>query len=119
MKHFLLIILLASIVTFNLFLIPVLAADDPSTEVVKLDNPLPTNDMRVILGNIVGYAMGIMGAITLLVFVFAGGMWLTSMGNAEKVKTGTQAMIWAAIGLFIIFSSYAILNLVIKGLTGK
>jgi len=102
-----------------MWIAPVFAVDDPSSETVKLDNPLgERNDMRQILGQIIDYSMGIMGAITLLVFVFGGGMWLTSMGNAEKVKTGTQAMIWAAIGLFIIFGSYAILNLVIKGLTG-
>jgi len=119
MKKIILAFLLVLVICLPILATRVLAVDDPSVEVVKLENPLPTDDMRVILGGIVNYAMGIMGAITLLVFVFAGGMWLTSMGNAEKVKTGTQAMIWAVIGLFIIFGSYAILNLVIKGLTGK
>lgn len=96
------------------------AAGTSANEVVKLDNPLGTSvgstDLRVILGRMVNKVLGVLGALALLVFVVGGAMWLTSGGNAEKVKNGSMAMLWAIIGLFIIFSSYAILNLVIKGL---
>jgi hypothetical protein len=47
-------------------------------------------------------------------------MWVTAAGNPEHVKKGSQAMLWAVIGIFIIFASYAILTLVFKamGTTG-
>lgn len=94
------------------------AAGTTANEVVSLDNPLGEGivDLRVVLGKMVNKVLGVLGAVALLVFVVGGAMWLTSGGNAEKVKNGTMAMMWAVIGLFIIFSSYAILNLVIKGL---
>lgn len=91
---------------------------------VNLVNPLggteadPSGrwDLRVILGEIIGKAMGVAGSLVLLVFVYGGFMWLTAAGNPEHVKKGTQAMIWAVVGLFIIFASYGILSLVFKAM---
>lgn len=85
---------------------------------VELENPLGTTKIPEILGGIVKKLLTILGSISLLVLVAGGFLWLTSAGNAEKVKLGTNTMLYAIIGLFIIFSSYAILNTVIGGLTG-
>ena len=89
----------------------------PNT-VVSLKNPLGEGrtDINAILGDIVKAALGILGSITFLVFVFGGFTWLIAAGNPEKIKKGTQTMVWAVIGLFIIFGSYGILSLVLKGL---
>lgn len=80
------------------------------------DNPEGNTAIPVILGLAIQKALGILGSAALLMFVIGGFMWLTSAGNAEKVKKGTQTMMWAVVGVFIIFSSYAILNLVLEGL---
>lgn len=88
---------------------------------VKLDNPLGEGrvDIRVILGDIVATGMGFLGSVTLLVFVYGGFLWLTSAGNAERVKKGTQTMLWATVGLFLIFGSYGIMTLVLEGVGAK
>ncbi|MBT6819091.1 MAG: hypothetical protein HOA57_01815 [Candidatus Magasanikbacteria bacterium] len=86
---------------------------------VKLDNPLGTTDIRILLGKIVSKGMSILGSVTLLVFVYGGFLWLTSAGSAEKVKKGSQTMMWAVIGLFLIFGSYAILGLVLEGIGAR
>ena len=39
-----------------------------------------------------------------------------SFGNADKVKTGREAMIAAVIGIVIAFSAYAIINLILDAL---
>ncbi len=116
MKKFIYFLLLV-IVSLSLFSV-VHAAGTSANEVVSLDNPLGEGnvDLRIVLGNMVNKVLGVLGAVALLVFVIGGAMWLTSGGNAEKVKNGSMAMMWAIIGLFIIFSSYAILNLVLTGL---
>ncbi len=86
---------------------------------VCLTNPLKDGtDIPTLIGNIIKRVLGILGSITLAVFVYGGFLWLTSAGNAEKVKKGTETMAWAAIGVFIIFSAYAILSTIIKGITG-
>jgi len=87
-----------------------------SSSTVKLGNPLGSTDIRIILGKIVSAGMGILGSVTLLVFVYGGFLWLTSAGSAEKVKKGSQTMMWAVVGLFLIFGSYAILGLVLEGI---
>jgi len=93
---------------------------------VNLVNPLGGQDiegkekgetnLNQILGRVVASAMGVLGSITLLVFVTGGFMWLTAAGSPERVKKGTETMVWAVIGLFIIFSSYAILTLVFQAI---
>lgn len=93
---------------------------------ISLKNPIGSTNLDYqgtvefdeILGTIVRYVMGFIGGLTLLVFMAGGFYWLISGGNAEKIKKGTDAMLWAVVGLFIIFGAYAILSLVIKGVTG-
>jgi len=77
-------------------------------------------EFPVLLGGIIQTALGIIGSLTLLAFVVGGFLWLTSAGSPERVKKGKDIMVWATIGVFIIFSAYAILRTVMKalGLTG-
>lgn len=86
---------------------------------VYLKNPLTgtTNPGSItdIISKVINGVLGVIGAITLLVFVYGGFEWLTSGGNEDKVKKGTEAMVWAMIGLFIVFGSYAILNTILSG----
>lgn len=79
-------------------------------------NPAGRLDLRVILGEIIAKVMGVAGALILLVFLYGGFMWLTAAGNPEHVKKGSQAMLWAVVGLFIIFASYGMLSLVFKAM---
>ena len=61
--------------------------------------------------------LGLVGSLSLSVFMYGGCLWLTSAGEAAKVKSGWQAMIYASVGLFVIFGAYAILSTVIRGVT--
>ena len=88
---------------------------------VKIENPLSNNvtDFRVILSNLINAGMGILGSVTLLVFVYGGFLWLVSAGSPEKIKKGSQAMLWAVIGLFLVFGSYAIMGIVLQGIGAR
>lgn len=79
---------------------------------VKLTNPLTSDDPAVIIGNVIKGILGLTGVIALAAFVAGGVIWMTSGGNAEKVKKGRDILVWAVIGLFIVFSSYSILRYV-------
>jgi len=37
---------------------------------------------------------------------------MTSGGNAERTKQGTQILVWSALGVIAIFASYALVDLV-------
>jgi hypothetical protein len=83
-----------------------------------LDNPLPSPDPRVIIGNIINAMLGIVGSLALAVFIFGGFTWVTSAGNDEKIKKGKDMVMWAAMGLALIFTSYAIIGFVLNAITG-
>ncbi|MEK7072915.1 MAG: pilin [Patescibacteria group bacterium] len=79
-----------------------------------LPNPLGgTTDIRSIIGRVISAALGISGSIALLMFVWGGLQWLTSGGSPERIKKGKDTIVWAVLGLVLIFGSYAILNFVL------
>lgn len=79
-----------------------------------LCNPLGDNTSpQVLIGKVINAVMGVVGSIALLMFIFGGLTWMLSGGSAEKVKKGRDILMWSAIGLVVIFSSYAIVYFVI------
>lgn len=91
-------------------------ACDPA---VELCNPLPTSDLPTLIGNVLRALFGILGSIALLMFIYGGFVWLTSGGEAEKITTGKNTMVWAVLGIAIIFASFAIVTFVIDALTKR
>lgn len=97
---------------------------------VCLDNPLQANDTSNpgqkkdaltatdIIGTVISGALGIVGALTFAMFIWGGWLWLSSAGNTEKIEQGTQTMMWAAVGVVLVFASYIILKEFIGYLTG-
>lgn len=83
----------------------------------QLPNPLGTTDIRVIIANIIRAALGVVGSVALLMFIYGGFLWMTAAGNEKKVQQGKDTLVWATLGLAIIFAAYAILNFVIGALT--
>ena len=123
MKKIFLITILSLAVFFSV--LPVRAQEacksDPSGRIVcKLENPLQgdSTSAAAIIGTVIKSALGIVGAITLLMLVWGGFQWLTSAGNPEKVKSGAQTMLWAIIGVVLVFASYLLLSTFTNYLTG-
>lgn len=87
-------------------------SDNKSNNYVTLINPLTSDDPAVIIGNIIKGILGLTGVIALAAFVAGGVIWMTSGGNPDRVKKGRDILVWAVIGLFIVFSSYSILRYV-------
>lgn len=83
------------------------------------EKPKGETEVNVTLKKVVDIALQVLGSLTLLVFVIGGLMWLTSGGNEQRVSMGTKTMLYAVIGIFVIFSSYAILNALIGVLSGS
>lgn len=76
---------------------------------LTLDNSIPK-----LLGRIISVAMGILGSIALAMVVYGGLLMMLSAGNAERSKKGTQILIWAGLGVIVIFASYALVDLVFE-----
>lgn len=55
-------------------------------------------------------------AFAVVCFVLAGIMFLTAMGNPEKVKTARNAAIFGAIGIVVAILAYSIVGIIEKEL---
>ena len=92
------------------------------TEPVQLPNPLGTGaektNIPTLLGNVVKAILGIVGSLALVMFIYGGIIWMTSSGNAEQVTKGKNIVIWATIGLVVIFSAYALVSFVLTKALG-
>jgi hypothetical protein len=81
-----------------------------------LENPLGTASVAEIIARIISIITGVSGSIALLMFVYGGMLWLTAGGESGKIEAGRKAMIWAVIGLVVIFGAYAILSFLFREL---
>ena len=86
---------------------------------VSIHNPIDTNTPQELIGKVISAVLGISGSLALLMFIYGGFTWMLSGGNAEKVTKGKNTLVWASIGLIVIFSSYAMVNTLFKGLAGS
>ena len=92
---------------------PVLAATEgcPAGSVC-IQNPLGASvtSPQILIGKVINSIMGLVGSIALLMFIYGGITWMTSAGNSDAVKKGREIVVWAVIGLAVIFLSYGLVK---------
>lgn len=71
---------------------------------------VPNPDFRVVFGNVIKAMLGIVGSIAFAMIVYGGFLYLTSAGAPETITKAKNIVVWAALGLFIIFAAYAIVS---------
>ncbi len=80
-------------------------------------NPKGTSDINVIIGQIVAALLGFSGALALLAFIYGGFMWILSQGNPKMIQKGKDTLIWASIGIVVLFTAYALVNALVGAIT--
>ena len=83
------------------------------------ENPSGVTSIRSFVALIIRAMLGLVGSFALLMFVYGGFLWLTSRGNHEMIAKGSHTMTWAASGLVLIFSSYAIVEYIFNVIGAK
>ncbi len=96
-----------------LFIIPVTANAQDAEGAASQLSAYTTSSIPVLIGYIIRAALGLSGVVALIMIIYGGVLWLTSGGNTEKVQKGRDTLIWAVLGLVVIFSAYAIVNAVL------
>ncbi|MDD4610576.1 MAG: pilin [Patescibacteria group bacterium] len=77
----------------------------------KLENPLKgVTSVQQFIGLIIRAALGIVGSLALLMVIYGGFLLMTAHGNEQQVTKGKDVLIWAVLGLIIIFTSYAVVK---------
>lgn len=88
-----------------------------SSGTCTLCNPLTVSTPQAFIGLAINAVLGVVGSLALLMFIYGGLTWMTSSGNEEKVKKGREIIIWSAIGLVVIFMSYALTRFLLGTIT--
>ena len=82
-------------------------------------NPLGSGvTPQILMGRIINAVLGIVGSIALVMFIYGGFSWMTAAGNQEAVTKGRNILIWATVGLIVIFSAYALVKFVFTAIGG-
>jgi len=88
---------------------------DPSASAYAEGN-YTLNDILSIAIGASRYILGIVGSLTLIMFIYGGFTFLISGGSSEKVGQAKKIIVAAVIGLLIVFSSYLIIKFVLASL---
>lgn len=85
---------------------------------VPLNNPLTDKPEPIsiftILNNVITAGLGLTGILALIAFIYGGVLWMISLGDAGKVEKGKKMMIWAVVGLAVVFTSYGAITLLFR-----
>lgn len=79
---------------------------------------LSATDPRIIATRIINVSLGLLGIIMVSLILYAGFLWMTSGGEAEKIEKAKHMIRNAIIGVIIILSSWAIAIFVVNALMG-
>lgn len=111
--------LLFSLGTLILPLAVVHAADSTTDSLTTVGDAtgLGNEDPKIIIGNIIRYALGFIGVILVVMIVYGGFVWMTAAGNPEKVDKAKKILINAVVGLIIILMSWGITTFIITSIT--
>jgi hypothetical protein len=73
-----------------------------------------TTDIPTLVGYIVRAILGLSGVLALAMFIYGGIIWLTSNGNPTKITKGRDTLVWAALGLVVLFTAYTLVSTVVS-----
>ncbi|MFA5188447.1 MAG: Ig-like domain-containing protein [Patescibacteria group bacterium] len=100
-----------------LFVQPVWAATiEPGLNTLAPYIGLTTTDVRVTVARIIQVALGLLGIIALVIVLYGGFMYMTSLGEADKIDKAKKILTNGVIGLIIILAAFAIASFVINNL---
>lgn len=74
------------------------------------------SSLMVVVGTIIQAALGLLGAIFIVIMIIAGYSWMTASGNEQKVEKALSTIKHSIIGLVITLSSWAIWTFIFERL---
>jgi hypothetical protein len=75
--------------------------------------------LMVVIGTIVQAVLSLLGAIFIILMIYAGIVWMTASGNETKVEKAQGMIKTSIIGLIITLSSWAIWSFIFTNFIAK
>lgn len=79
---------------------------------------LSNTDPRIVVANVIRIALGFLGIIAVGLIMYAGWLYMTAAGEADKIEQAKKMLINAVIGLVIILSAFGIVTFIISSMLG-
>lgn len=77
-------------------------------------NKLKVDNVQDLIGIIVRGVMGVIGTVALVMMLYGGITWMTARGNSESTQKARDTILWAGLGIILIFASYALVDFVFE-----
>lgn len=77
---------------------------------VTICNPTLTNSFDLLVQNVTGWILGIIGSLALLFLIIGGIMYIGAGGDQDRIKTAKTIVTAVVIGLIVVIASYSIIN---------
>lgn len=74
------------------------------------------DDFVVMAVNAAKWILGIVGSLSLIMFIYGGVMFLISAGSSETISKAKKVIIAAVVGLIIVFASWLVIHFVLQTL---
>jgi hypothetical protein len=118
MKKILLIVMFLGIIMGGVFMASETRAlsllDDTLIQEAACTGKCTLNSFISLGINLSNIILGVVGALTLVMFIYGGVVLVLSGGNSEKVTKGKEIILGSVVGLLIVFGSYSIISFVIN-----
>src|SRR3990167_2386008 len=69
---------------------------------------LGSEDLRVSVIKVIRTILGVLGIVALMLILYAGFVWMTAGGKADRIEQAKKIIFNAVIGLLIIMMAFAI-----------
>jgi|GEM_PF-3981760 len=73
-------------------------------------NPLKLTNVNTLIGRVIAFFMGSIGTFALVLYIWAGFLWMTAAGNSERVASSKKVFIWTTLGVVVMLGSYLIIQ---------
>lgn len=78
--------------------------------------PFGNTNIQSIIGLVIRNVLGLLGTVSLAVFVYGGFIWMTAQGEEKQVAKAKSTILYAVFGVIVAFLSYTIVNFVLTQL---
>jgi fumarate reductase subunit D len=85
---------------------------------INLVNPLSTSDFNKLVGNTLQWVLSVAGSVALIMLIFGGVAYITAAGDEQRITMAKRTITWAILGLAVVLTSYAIIAVLNRILTG-
>jgi hypothetical protein len=86
---------------------------EPSFQIEDYNFTIPTDPLKYaaysparVLAKVINGLLLILGTIALIMFIYAGVLWMTDRGGGSNIKKARSILVWSTAGLVLIFVSY-------------